>query len=57
MLFPLGKFGTFLVVLLSLSATANNAPMIYSMCLGFQTLIPPLVAVPRYVLSVLATVL
>jgi purine-cytosine permease-like protein len=57
MLSPVGKFGKFLMVLLSLSVTATNAPMIYSMCIDFQILIPPLVAVPRYLFSVFATVL
>ncbi|KAI0252914.1 NCS cytosine-purine permease, partial [Lactifluus subvellereus] len=56
MLSPVGKFGKFLMVLVSLSVTANNAPTIYSICMGFQTLVPPLVALPRYVFSVLATV-
>ncbi|KAI0042823.1 NCS cytosine-purine permease [Auriscalpium vulgare] len=55
MLHPVHGFGKFLTVLLSLSVTANNAPTIYSMCLGFQTFIPPLVIVPRYVFSILAT--
>lgn len=56
MLSPVGKFGKFLMVLVSLSVTANNAPTIYSMCMGFQTLVPPLVVLPRYVISVLGTV-
>ncbi|KAH9985669.1 permease for cytosine/purines, uracil, thiamine, allantoin-domain-containing protein [Russula compacta] len=56
MLSPVGKSSKVLMVLLSMSVTANNAPGIYSMCMGFQTLIPPLVVVPRYVFSVLATV-
>ncbi|KAI0289622.1 cytosine-purine permease [Russula brevipes] len=55
MLHPSGKVGKVLMALLSLSVTANNAPTIYSMCMGFQTLIPPLVAVPRYVFSVVTT--
>jgi purine-cytosine permease-like protein len=55
MLHPSGKMGKVLMVLLSLSVTANNGPTIYSMCMGFQTLIPPLVAVPRYVFSVVTT--
>ncbi|KAI0289541.1 NCS cytosine-purine permease [Multifurca ochricompacta] len=55
MLHPVGGFGKFLMVLLSLSVTANNAPTIYSLCMGFQTLVPPLVVVPRYVFSVFAT--
>ena len=55
MLSPVGKFGKFLVVLFSLSVTANNAPSTYSICMSLQTLIPPLVALPRYLLSILVT--
>jgi purine-cytosine permease-like protein len=54
---PVGKFGKFLVVLLSLSVTATNAPTIYSMCMSFQTLVPALVAIPRYLFSLLFTTL
>ncbi len=57
MVSPVGEFGKFLMVLLSLSVTATNAPTIYSMCIDFQIIVPPLVAVPRYVFSVFATVL
>ena len=56
MLSPVGGFGKVLVVLLSLTMTSAVSPMIYSMCMQFQTLVPPLAAVPRYVFSVLATV-
>jgi len=56
MLSPVGGFGKFLMVLLSLSVTGTNTPTIYSMCMEFQVLIPPLVVVPRYVFSVVATV-
>jgi len=52
MLYPVGKFGKVLMVFLSLSVTANNAPTMYSMCIDLQALIPPLVVVPRYVLAV-----
>ncbi|KAI0289689.1 NCS cytosine-purine permease [Multifurca ochricompacta] len=55
MLHPVGGFGKFLMVLLSLSVTASNAPTIYSLSIGFQTLVPPLVVVPRYVFSAFAT--
>jgi purine-cytosine permease-like protein len=54
MLSPVGKFGKVLMVLLSLSVTTTTAPTIYSMCMAFQTFIPPVAAVPRYVLSVFA---
>jgi purine-cytosine permease-like protein len=56
MLSPVGGFGKFLMVLLSLSVTGTNTPAIYSICMELQVLIPPLVVVPRYVLSVVATV-
>jgi purine-cytosine permease-like protein len=57
MLFPIGKFGKVLMVFLSLSVTATNAPSMYSTCIDLQALIPPLVVVPRYVLSVFVTAL
>ena len=56
MLSPVGGFGKFLMVLLSLSVTGTNTPTIYSMCMEFQVLIPQLVVVPRYVFSVVATI-
>jgi len=56
MLSPVGKFRKFLMVLLSLSVAGNNTPTIYSMCMSFQIAIPPLVVVPRYVFSVISTV-
>jgi purine-cytosine permease-like protein len=43
-------------VLLSLSVTGANTPAIYSICMEFQVLIPPLVVVPRYMFSVVAAV-
>jgi purine-cytosine permease-like protein len=57
MLSPIGKFGKVLMVFLSLSVTATHAPSMYSTCIDLQALIPPLVVVPRYVLSVFVTVL
>ncbi|KAH9929656.1 hypothetical protein B0H21DRAFT_110305 [Amylocystis lapponica] len=55
MLRPTGNFGKFLTVLLALSVTANIAPTLYSFCLNFQVFIPPLVVVPRYFFSLVAT--
>ncbi len=55
MLSPVGKFSKVLMVLLSLSVTANTSPTIYSMGMAIQTLIPPLMVVPRYVFSVFVT--
>ena len=55
MLQPVGNFGKVLMVFISLSVTGNNAPTIYSFGLSLQTCIPPLVTVPRYVFSGIAT--
>ncbi|KAF8500278.1 NCS cytosine-purine permease [Russula emetica] len=57
MLSPVGKFGKVMMVSLSLSVTASNSPTMYSTCIDFQALIPPLVVVPRYVLPVFVTAL
>ncbi|KAK0192388.1 permease for cytosine/purines, uracil, thiamine, allantoin-domain-containing protein [Armillaria mellea] len=42
MLQPVGNFGKFLTVLLSLSVAGNIAPTLYSMCLNIQVFIPVL---------------
>lgn len=55
MLQPAGNFGKFLTVLLALSVTGNMAATFYSFSLNVQVFIPVLVAVPRYVFSILAT--
>ncbi|KAL4068556.1 permease for cytosine/purines, uracil, thiamine, allantoin-domain-containing protein [Scleroderma yunnanense] len=55
MLSPLGGFGKFLTVMLSLSVTANIACTLYSMCFNFQVLVPSFSKVPRYVFSILGT--
>lgn len=52
---PTGGFGKFLIVLLSLSVTANIAPTMYSFGLTFQVFFPFCAHLPRYVFSVLAT--
>jgi purine-cytosine permease-like protein len=57
MLSPVGKFDKFLVALLGLSITATIAPTTYSIGMGFQTFIPALLSLPRYVISVLVTAL
>ncbi|KAI0284676.1 hypothetical protein BGY98DRAFT_948115 [Russula aff. rugulosa BPL654] len=57
MLPPAGKFGKVMMVFLSLSVTARLASSTYSTCIDLQALIPPLVVVPRYVLSVFVTAL
>ncbi|KAI6045332.1 permease for cytosine/purines, uracil, thiamine, allantoin-domain-containing protein [Pisolithus marmoratus] len=55
MLSPLGGFGKFLTVMLSLSVTANIACTLYSMCFNFQVLVPSFSRVPRYVFSIIGT--
>ncbi|KAH8977383.1 cytosine-purine permease [Lactarius hatsudake] len=55
MLEPVGKFGKVFMVFVGLSMTGNNVPTIYSFGMCFQTFIPSLVVVPRYVFSVVAT--
>jgi purine-cytosine permease-like protein len=49
---PLGGFGKFLTVLLSLSVAANLVSIFYSASFNFQVFIPQLVVVPRYVFTV-----
>lgn len=55
MLSPLGNFGKFLMVLLSLSVASNNVVAFYSISINIQVFIPILASVPRYVFSVVAT--
>lgn len=55
MLCPVGNFGKFLTVLLSLSVAGNNAATMYSMSINLQVIVPIVVSVPRYVFSVVAT--
>lgn len=55
MLSPVGNFGKFLTVLLSLSVTGNIACTLYSICFNFQVMIPAMSKVPRYVFSLVGT--
>ena len=52
---PLGSFGKFLTVLLSLSVAGNNVAALYSFSINLQAFIPVLAAIPRYIFSVVAT--
>ena len=54
---PLGNFGKFLTVLLSLSVAGNNVAILYSASLNLQMFMPILVKVPRYIFSIVATAL
>lgn len=51
----LGNFGRFLVVLLALSVCGNISATIYSIGLNFQTMLPFLGPVPRFVWPLAAT--
>ncbi|KAF9078358.1 permease for cytosine/purines, uracil, thiamine, allantoin-domain-containing protein [Rhodocollybia butyracea] len=55
MLSPVGNFGKFLTVLLSLSVAGNIAATFYSISLNIQLFIPALIVLPRYVFSIVAT--
>jgi len=55
MLSPVGTFGKILVVLLAINLTSNIALTFYSITLNIQILVPHLVVLPRYLLSLAAT--
>ena len=55
MLSPVGGFGKFLVVMLAISLTSNIAASFYSITLNFQVMVPYLIVLPRYILSLVAT--
>lgn len=57
MLAPAGGFGKFVLVLLSLTLLGNTCGTFYSITLNFQTLIPWLFRVPRYVFAILITII
>lgn len=55
MLSSAGGFGKFCVVVLSLTLLGNTAGTMYAITLNFQTLVPWLVRVPRYVFAIVVT--
>lgn len=55
MLSSAGGFGSFVVVVLALTMLGNLAGTMYSITLNFQTLVPWLARVPRYVFSLVVT--
>jgi purine-cytosine permease-like protein len=55
MLQPAKGFGKFLVVILALSLLGNVSGTMYAITLNFQTLMPFLIRIPRYVFSILVT--
>ncbi|KAH9477683.1 Purine-cytosine permease fcyB [Psilocybe cubensis] len=50
---PLGNFGKFLTVIMSLSVAPNLVSILYSASLNYQIIIPRLFVVPRYVFTIL----
>ncbi|KAE9385571.1 hypothetical protein BT96DRAFT_968444 [Gymnopus androsaceus JB14] len=54
---PMGGFGSFLLVILALSAVANNIPDMYSLALTFQNLHPYAQAIPRFVIVIIGSVI
>ncbi|KAK1593547.1 NCS1 nucleoside transporter [Colletotrichum navitas] len=55
MLAPAGGFGKFVVVVLAFTLLGNISGTMYAITLNFQTLVPSLVRVPRYVFSIVVT--
>ncbi|KDR72652.1 hypothetical protein GALMADRAFT_252819 [Galerina marginata CBS 339.88] len=55
LLHPVGNFGKFLTVLLSLSVAANIAATFYSISINLQVFLPVLGFLPRYFFSLVAT--
>lgn len=55
MLSPAGSFGKFVLVILALTLLGNTCGTFYAVTLNFQTLLPVLARVPRYVFSILST--
>ncbi|TDZ38026.1 Purine-cytosine permease fcyB [Colletotrichum spinosum] len=55
MLAPAGGFGKFVVVVLAFTLLGNISGTMYAITLNFQTLVPWLVRVPRYVFSIIVT--
>lgn len=57
MLAPAGGFGKFILVLLALTLLGNTCGTFYSITLNFQTLLPWLFRVPRYVFAIVITII
>ncbi|KAJ6780360.1 hypothetical protein PWT90_03568 [Aphanocladium album] len=57
MLAPAGNFGKFVLVILALTLLGNTCGTFYSVTLNFQTLLPWLFRVPRYVFAVVIAII
>ncbi|PIL29169.1 transporter [Ganoderma sinense ZZ0214-1] len=53
---PTGKFGKFLLVLLSLTAPSACAPTMYTACTSFMTVHRAFARLPRFVVAVMSTI-
>ncbi|KAI1792437.1 permease for cytosine/purines, uracil, thiamine, allantoin-domain-containing protein [Ganoderma leucocontextum] len=53
---PTGKFGKFLLVLLSLTAPSACAPTMYTVCTSFMTIHRAFARLPRFVVAVISTI-
>lgn len=52
---PTGRFGKFLLVLLSLTAPSACAPTMYTVCMSFMTVHRAFARLPRFVVALLST--
>lgn len=52
---PVGGFGKFLLVLLSLTTPSASAPTMYTVCTSFMTIAPVFARVPRFVFAIVST--
>lgn len=57
MLTPLGGFGKFILVMLSLSIIGNLAGTVYAVTLNFQALLPLFTRIPRAVYAAVTTII
>ncbi|KAM5536808.1 hypothetical protein V8D89_009526, partial [Ganoderma adspersum] len=53
---PTGKFGKFLLVLLSLTAPSACAPTMYTVCTSFMTVHRAFAKLPRFVVAIISTI-
>ncbi|OSD00517.1 hypothetical protein PYCCODRAFT_1414248 [Trametes coccinea BRFM310] len=52
---PTGRFGKFLLVMLSLTAPSACAPTMYTVCMSFMTIHRAFARVPRFVIALVST--
>ena len=52
---PTGRFGKFLLVMLSLTAPSACAPTMYTVCMSFMTVHRAFARLPRFVVAAIST--